>query len=210
LSSINEQVLKTLEFLRNDPKTLINDTNYNSFHAYIEGYVDGLSMPLDYKLRRAITRFYEDKGNIRTNYYWTNQIRHRNEGKSNNELVEILLETTEEYFLKNANWYGEMDQTRIKKELPIWLQYFKNHTGMFIETRLSIPLYLEAFVDGLNVYVNKKLRLEISQWFYRKTKQKESFHWTKQINDYNNGRCEDTTRGIIEEVEEFFKRNVIF
>jgi len=207
---MNEQILKIMELLKNEPKTLIYDTNYDSYHAYIEGYIDGLNMSKDNNLRSEITRFYEDKGNIRTNYYWTNQIRHRNKGKSNNELVEILLETTEEYFLKNANWYSEMDQTRIKKELPTWLHNLKHYTGMFIEDRLSLPLYLEAFVDGLNVYVNNNLRLEISQWFCQKTKQKERFHWTKQISDFYNGSSEDTTRQIIEEAEEFFKANVIF
>ena len=116
---MNEHVLKTMHILKNNSKSLIEDKTYDSFHAYIEGYVDGLTMALNYKLRNEITRFYESKGNIKTNYLWTNQIKHRNEDKTNSELVEILLETTEEYFLKNADWCKEMDQTKIEKGLPV-------------------------------------------------------------------------------------------
>jgi len=207
---MNEHVLKTMHILKNNSKSLIEDKTYDSFHAYIEGYVDGVTMALNYELRNDITRFYESKGNIKTNYHWTNQIKHRNEDKTNSELVEILLETTEEYFLKNADWCKEMDQTKIEKGLPVWFYEFKNWPGMFIEGRLSLPLYLEAFVDGLNVYSSKNLRLEISRWFYQKTKQEESFHWTMQINAYYKGQPEDTNKKLIEETEEYFKTNEIF
>jgi len=103
-----------------------------------------------------------------------------------------------------------MDQTKIEKGLPVWFYEFKNWPGMFIEGRLSLPLYLEVFVDGLNVYSSKNLRLEISRWFYQKTQQEESFHWTMQINAYYKGQHEDTNKKLIEETEEYFKTNEIF
>ena len=207
---INEQVLKTMQILKNNSKILIEDMNYDSFHAYIEGYIDGLNMALNYNLLGEITSFYEAKGNIKTNYYWTNQIKHRNKDKTNSELVEILLETTEEYFLKNTNWYKEMDKSKIKKKLDFWFDGLKNRRGMIVQVGLSLPVYLEALVDGLNVYSSKNLRLEISRWFYQKTKQEESFHWTMQINAYYKGQPEDTNKKIIEATEEYFKTNEIF
>ena len=56
-----------MHILKNNSKSLIEDKTYDSFHAYIEGYVDGLNMALNNKLRNEITRFYESKGNIKTN-----------------------------------------------------------------------------------------------------------------------------------------------
>ena len=210
MKDINEQVLNTMQILKINSQNLIEDMNYDSFHAYIEGYVDGLNMVLNYNLRGEITSFFEAKGNPSTNCYWTNQIKYRNEDKTNSELVEILLETTEEYFHKNTNWYKEMDQNKIEKKLDFWFNGLKNRRSMFVEERLSLPVYLEALVDGLNVYSSKNLRLEISRWFYQKTKQEESFHWTMQINAYYKGQPEDTNKKLIEATEEYFKTNDIF
>lgn len=210
MKDINEQVLNTMQVLKRDPKRLIENTYYDTYHAYIEGYVDGVSMTLSNNLRREITSFYEAQGNIKTNYHWTSQIRHRNKGKTDNELVEILLETTKEYFLKNSDWCNGMDHTKLKKELPVWFVGFKNWPGMFIQIDLSLPVYLEAFVDGLNVYSNKNLRLEISRWFNQKTGQEETFHWANQITDFYTGKYEDTNKKFSEVTEEFFETNIIF
>ena len=210
MKDINEQVLRIMKILKSNSKSLIEDTKYDSFHAYMEGYIDGLNITLTDNLRGEITRFFEAKGNPKTNCYWTNQIKYRNKDKTNDELVEILLETTEEYFLKTPNWYKEMDQTKIEKDLPVWFNGFKNWPYMFVQLGLALPVYLEAFVDGLNVYSSKNLRLEISQWFYQKTKQEESYHWTRPIIAYYEGRSEDVTKKLIEVTEEYFKTSKVF
>ena len=39
-----------MQILKNDSKILIEDMNYDLFHAYIEGYIDGLNMASNYNL----------------------------------------------------------------------------------------------------------------------------------------------------------------
>lgn len=201
LKAINKQVLKTMWYLKNDSKSLIEDTNYDSFHAYIEGYIDGLSMALNNNLRGEITRFYEEKGNPRTNCYWTNQIKYRNKDKTNTELVEILLDITEEYFYKNPNLFETMDENKIQERLCFWFDGLKNRPGMFIEKRLSLAVYLAALIDGINVYASKNLRVEISNWYNQRS---------KQIYVCSVEGVEDGTKKLIDVIEEFFKLNQVF
>ena len=99
---INSTILETFSILKNSPSMILADTsNYLYLQNYIEGYIDALSNVLNKNLRFEINNWYKNKLNIQTTYHWTCHIQYQFKDKTDNELKNILLNITQEYFMTN-------------------------------------------------------------------------------------------------------------
>ncbi|MGC6768259.1 hypothetical protein [Enterococcus sp. LJL51] len=200
----NNTILNQIQILRNKPEELIiGDLTYVAFCTYIEGYIDGINQLLSFNLREDITKYFESKGNIHTNYYWTNQIKHRNEEKTDTELINILLDVTEEYFMEKFKFCSKLSANEVKKKIYNWLDGLKNRPKMYVDEISSILLYLEAFLDGLNVYSNRNFKSEINQSSCQKTNRLTTIHWTEEISELYDSK--DIAKILIEHMEKYFK-----
>lgn len=105
-NSLNERIFQTFEMLREKPSMIISNHNsYELLQNYIEGYIDGLSLFLNKNMRLEITKWYQKKINMESNFYWTGHIPFHFTGKNEDELKIILLDITEEFFRTNLDWY---------------------------------------------------------------------------------------------------------
>jgi len=99
----HKQVLEWFDILKRRPLMILSDnSSYNYLQSYIEGYIDALSHSLNKEnLRADITFWFQKKVNEKTNFYWTNHIPLFYKDKSDQELQNILIETTSEFFREN-------------------------------------------------------------------------------------------------------------
>lgn len=104
---LNDNILDWLKLLRERPQMVIPEPviDYKTLRIYLEGYINGLDVALGSQLMNEITQFYGKKFRIETSYAWTGHIPFYFKGKSEDELKSILLDTTEEFFRKNLDWY---------------------------------------------------------------------------------------------------------
>jgi hypothetical protein len=102
LVNINKKILETFNLLKTRPLMILaNDSNYANVQNYIEGYVQGLSHFGNIDLMTKINGWYEKKVKKRIAVHWTCHIPTQYKNKNDDELKQILLNITEEYFIEN-------------------------------------------------------------------------------------------------------------
>ena len=100
--NINTEILETFSILKNTPLMILADnSNYVYLQNYVEGYIDGLSNFVNMDLRLEINKWYKKKVNRQTTYHWTSHIPTQHKNKTDDQLQQILLDITEEYFIEN-------------------------------------------------------------------------------------------------------------
>jgi hypothetical protein len=68
--------------------------------------------------------------------------------------------------------------------------------------------YLEGYIDGLSFFLNKNMRLEITQWYNKKIGVQTSYYWTNHIPFHFEGNDEKKLKEIlIDLTEEYFREN---
>ena len=219
--NLTEKVFETITELRNVDCRLVENKTYDSYQAYIEGYfIGGLNEAVvrdpessEYSLGGKITRYYDRvmEHELTSNVYWTTRIRYDNKNNhaiEEKDLIEILINTTEGFFLANPDWADDIDKQKAFEKLNALLKYIKTRRGMFVQERLSLTFFLEGYIDGFSVYFNIDIREQICEWFSKKANLPKSFHWATQISDYYQGKTENVDTKLIETLEEFFNENM--
>ena len=82
----------------------VDNITYEVMKTYLEGYFDGIGVVYNKNISLEISRWFQDKINIKSSNYWTNQIQFHYSNKTDKELIEILLDTTEEYFKETLSF----------------------------------------------------------------------------------------------------------
>jgi len=102
-NQLNEEILKWLDILRKRPgMVVVKSDSYNLLVNYLEGYIDGISLLLNRNLRLEISKWYIRKNSLPVyNTYWTHFIPLVFEGNTENQLKDILLDVTEDFFKEN-------------------------------------------------------------------------------------------------------------
>jgi hypothetical protein len=101
------KIIEWLNILKQRPKMIIaaSDIDYLILRIYVEAYLDGIGTLMNKNIGKEITEWFQKKINQKSSYYWTTHIPFYYEGKSDEELKKILLETTETFFNENPNWF---------------------------------------------------------------------------------------------------------
>ncbi|NNV55043.1 hypothetical protein [Limnovirga soli] len=106
---ITDKIVEWIKILKTKPKMVIATSNidYLILRIYIEGYIDGVSLIVNRNIGKDITFWFQEKIDQRSSNYWTAHIAFYYQGKTEDELKAILLDTTEMFFLENPDWYKE-------------------------------------------------------------------------------------------------------
>lgn len=90
---------------------LSNNSSYDYLQNYFEGYIDGISLLANKNIRLEITEWFQEKAGQKTNFYFTNQIKHFNKSKSDTELQNELIETIRNFFLEHPSYFTPSNQS---------------------------------------------------------------------------------------------------
>ena len=68
--------------------------------------------------------------------------------------------------------------------------------------------YLEGYVDGLSLLLNKNIRTEITLWYKKKMDVQTSYYWTGHIPFHFEGKSDKELKTILLDItEEYFREN---
>src|SRR5882672_5693403 len=114
---LTSKIFEWLSILKARPKMIIGEAtiDYRTLKIYVEGYVDGVGLTFDINLRKNISLWFQNKIKQQSSVYWTDQIANYYKNKTEEQIKEILLSTTEEYFKENTNWHNIAVLTNDKK-----------------------------------------------------------------------------------------------
>ncbi|PSL45302.1 hypothetical protein CLV51_1044 [Chitinophaga niastensis] len=103
---ITNKVLGWIDVMKRRPLMILSDETLSSLKSYIEGFTDGLGHIYDNgKLRLEISLWFQNKINAQSDMLWTNQILSYYSDKTEEELKIIMLQSLEDYFKENPEWY---------------------------------------------------------------------------------------------------------
>jgi len=106
MNELNNKIKETFKILKEWPLMIITkEVTYPTLQCYLEGYVDGLAHVFKKNLRLEISQWFQKRINQKASVFWTNHIIDFYKGKTDEELQMILINTTEEYFQENPEWY---------------------------------------------------------------------------------------------------------
>lgn len=102
-----EKILARLKCLKERPKMIIpiSSIDYLALKIYIIGYIDGISLALGKELVKDITVWFNKKINQQYSISWIDIVPSYYKGKSDEELKDLLLDITAQYFLENPDWH---------------------------------------------------------------------------------------------------------
>lgn len=102
MEEVNKRIEELFELLLKRTSMIVpNGTSYALVSNYIVGVLDGLSLQLNFNLHFKIMEWYFGKVGVKTNCFWITHLQISHEGKSENELNQVLIELVQQYFLEN-------------------------------------------------------------------------------------------------------------
>jgi len=102
---VNERIYKLLNGLRKYPKMYFQgEPTYMAYETYLLGFLTGLTW-LHNSSIDITAWFTQQRGENNYAVGFSGQIKHIYEDKTEKERIEILLETVENFFRENPDWY---------------------------------------------------------------------------------------------------------
>ena len=93
-----------------------------------------------------------------------------------------------------------------------WIKILKEKPKMVISesdiTYEILRVYVEGFINGIEISLNLDLMKEITKWYMKKVDIKTSYYWTGHIPLHFEGKTDEELKTILLELtEEYFKEN---
>ena len=103
----------------------------------------------------------------------------------------------------------------LNKKILETFELLKNRPLMVVSKDDSYSLmqnYIEGYVDGMSLFLNKNLRLQITQWYQKKINVSDThIYWTAHIPFHFAGKGEREQSAILIEITAaYFKENPDF
>ncbi len=97
---MEKQILNDiLKVLKDTPLMIFSkeELNFNSYKIYIKGYCNGIEASTGMTLTLDITNWFQRKVNQKASIFWYDQLHSLNKGKSDTELIKILIDTLKDF-----------------------------------------------------------------------------------------------------------------
>jgi len=115
---INENILNMLYGLKMRPEMYLGEKtpSYKAYDTYISGVLYGLQACHNHSFNlysKMIIWFTKKRGENNYSRNVSSQIQHIYQGSTEDEHIKILLETVEEFFRENPDWYLPVERGSI-------------------------------------------------------------------------------------------------
>lgn len=99
-----KEVLDVIDLLKKKPQlVLTGDVGFYPIKTFLTGYVEGMGTVLRMDMHKTISLWFKARVNQECSLFWTEHITYYYEGKAENEMALLFLETVELFFLENAS-----------------------------------------------------------------------------------------------------------